>query len=400
MQHENRNLGFLVMAQALFLSTSVVTVSTITLVGSELSPSDNLVSLPYALVTVGTALSTIPVSFLMRRFGRRTIFLCALIIALLGFAAGFGALYWGAFGLLMISGLFHGMAQAATQYFRFAAVEVVSESRAGSAISWVLGGGIIAALFAPGAARLANQTYTDIPYSGSYIMMLMVGVVALLPILFLRVPKPALDENSGSGRPLREILSKPKTIAAMVAAGTGWLLMVMLMGAAPLAMHAKGFHFDHSSQVIQWHMLGMYVPSFFSAFLIGRLGITKLLLLGGVILFSAAAVGYTGESFYHFVASLILLGIGWNFMFVGGTTLLTQTYSLEEKAKVQGLNEFLIFAMATTGAFLSGFLVKTIGWQSLMIVAMIVVGVAISLVMALSLRYRRHEKAEAAAKSV
>lgn len=399
MDQSRRNIALLSQAQALFLSTSVISVSTISLVGAELAPDARWATIPYALVTVGTALATIPASLLMKRIGRRNGFLLGVLFAVVAFSLGLGAVYTGVFTLLLFAGLFQGVAQASTQYFRFAAVEAVDPSEAGKAISWVLAGGVVAALFAPTLARFANQSFADVPYSGPYILMIVIAALTLVPIALIKLPKVSQQEVTGTGRHLTAILGCPKTIVAMFSAGTGWLLMVMLMGAAPLAMHAKGFHFDHSSQVIQWHMLGMYVPSFFTAFLVGRLGVTKLLITGCVTLFVAALVGWQGESFMHYMISLILLGIGWNFMFVGGTTLLTQTYTPEEKAKVQGLNEFMVFSMAGCGAFLSGYLVKSIGWHTLMEVAMVTILAALVVVLFFSARYQRNDKRKLEAKS-
>ena len=371
-ENAKRNILMLAISQALFLGCTVTNVTVISLVGQQLAPSPDLATIPYALVTVGVALSTIPASFFMKRFGRRAGFMSGAGLGIISYVMGAIALFTGNFLLMCFGALLQGVFQATASYYRFAAVETKSGYSSGKAISLVLAGGAIAAIIAPMGTRWMNAAFTDVQYSGPYFYMIILAATILIPLSMLKIPKPHEDETSGPSRPLAVILKQPATITAIVNGGAAWVLMVMIMGATPMAMHAKGFHFDHSSQVIQWHVMGMYLPSLITGTLIERLGVLKLLILGILIITASAVVGYPGETIWHFGIALTLLGVGWNFLYVGSTTLLTQTYTPAEKAKTQAVNEFVVFSMATTGAFLSGYLLNSIGWQNLMQVTGIV----------------------------
>jgi MFS family permease len=377
-ENAKQNIFMLALAQALFLGCTVTNVTVISLVGQKLAPTPDLATLPYALVTVGVALSTVPASFFMKRFGRRAGFVSGAGLGVVSYSLGTIALFTGNFMLMCIAAMLQGVFQATASYYRFAAVETKSGFSPGKAISLVLAGGAIAAFIAPMGTRWMNAAFTDVQYSGPYFYMIILAVTIIIPLSMLKIPKPHDDETSGPQRSLSVILKQPATITAIFNGGAAWLLMVMIMGATPMAMHARGFHFDHSSQVIQWHVLGMYLPSLITGTLIERLGVLKLLTLGLLIIGVSAVVGYPGETLLHFGVSLALLGVGWNFLYVGATTLLTQTYTPAEKAKTQAANEFVVFTMATTGAFLSGYLLNTIGWQNLMQVTGIVLLLAAS----------------------
>ncbi len=395
-ENANRNILMLAISQALFLGCTVTSVTVISLVGQQLAPSPDLATIPYALITVGVALSTIPASFFMKRFGRRAGFVTGAFLGVVSFALGVIALYMESFIFVCIGAMLQGIFQATASYYRFAAVETKSGFSSGKAISLVLAGGAVAAFIAPMGTRWMNATFTDVPYSGPYFYMIILAITIIIPLSMLKIPKPAEEETSGPQRPLSEILKQPIAITAMVNGGAAWVLMVMIMGATPMAMHAKGFHFDHSSQVIQWHVLGMYLPSFFTGYMIEKLGVLKLLILGLMVFAAAVIVGYPGETLWHFGVALTLLGVGWNFLFVGGTTLLTQAYSPAEKAKTQAANEFVVFTMATTGAFGAGYLLNRVGWQNLMQITAVVIVMATLVTVWYAVKSRRAHDAVAA----
>lgn len=395
-ENANRNITMLAISQALFLGCTVTNVSVISLVGQQLAPSPDLATIPYALITVGVALSTIPASFFMKRFGRRAGFVAGASLGVVSYTLGAIALYTGSFVLMCVAAMIQGIFQATASYYRFAAVETKSGYSPGKAISLVLAGGAVAAFIAPIGTRWMNATFTEVAYSGPYFYMIILAITIIIPLSMLKIPKPSVEETSGPQRPLSEILKQPLAITAMVNGGAAWVLMVMIMGATPMAMHAKGFDFDHSSQVIQWHVLGMYLPSFLTAYMIEKIGVLKLLTLGLMVFAAAVIVGYPGETLWHFGIALTLLGVGWNFLYVGATTLLTQAYTPAEKAKTQAANEFVVFTMATIGAFGAGYLLNSIGWQNLMQITAIVIVMAtmVTVWYAVKCRYDHDAKLE------
>ena len=370
MNKGRREVGLLAAMQALFSSVAVTMVSVVALVGMSLAPNPKWATLPYALVTVGTALSTIPLSFLMKRWSRRTGFILGALSGICGATLAVLALHFHSFELLLLAAPFFGIYQASSQYYRFAAAEAVGEKDRGLAISLVLSGSIFAAVVAPNIARWSNMSWNLDLYMGPYVL---VGIFAFLALLVgpLLHKRSAVEDDQiahGDERPLSEILRQPSTLTAMFLSLVGWTSMVFIMSATPIAMNGHGFSYDDSTIVIQWHMLGMYVPSLFTGFLIRRFGVEGVLMGGVLLLALTLGVGYSGVEFLHFSVALILLGVGWNFAFVGSTTLLTETYRPSERAKVQGLNEFVTFTSSAIAGFSAGYVHAYMGWQGVMVI--------------------------------
>ncbi len=370
MDKGRKEIGLLAGLQALFSSVAVTMVSVVALVGMALSPNPKWATLPYALVTVGTALSTIPLSFLMKRWSRRTGFILGAVSGVVGAVMATLALQLKSFELLLLAAPFFGIYQASSQYYRFAAAEAVGEKDRGIAISLVLTGSVFAAVIAPNVARWSNTSWGLDLYMGPYVMIGAIAVLALVVTPFLHKRSAVEDEqiSHGDERPLSEILRQPSTITAMFLSLVGWTSMIFIISATPIAMHGHGFGYDDSTIVIQWHMLGMYVPSFFTGFLIRRFGVEGVLMGGVLLLALTLSVGYSGTDFASFATALVLLGVGWNFAYVGSTTLLTETYRPSERAKVQGMNEFITFTSSAIAGFSAGYVHAYLGWQGVMMI--------------------------------
>jgi len=358
------NIFMLATAQGLYLVSGVTFIMFAGLVGQMLAENKLLATLPIAVLTIGTATSTIPMSMLMKRIGRRFGFLIGATAGISAGALGAYAITQSSFVMFCFAALIMGIYQACTQYYRFAAVESAPIDYVSRAVSYVLLGGVISALFGPTLAVYSRDFLAPVPFAGSFLMASMISVVALIPLSLVRIPRPAEDGNHEGARPLRVIMRQPAFIAAVLNAATSYGLMVLVMTATPLAMTACGFEMHDTGSVIQWHVLAMFVPSFFTGTLIHRFGVLTILFSGMALFIVSAVFATSGIEMLNFGAALILLGVAWNFLFVGGTTLLTEAYQPSEKAKTQGLNEFIVFASAATGSFASGGLFNLSGWDA------------------------------------
>ena len=375
---KNSNFWLLSMAQAFHLAAALTAVSVVSLVGLKLAPSPALATIPNAMLTIGVALSTIPLSFFMKSFSRKSGFFLGALFGVASFSTGIAAIYSESYILLCVASLLQGVYQASVLYYRFAAAESVGIERQKSiAISMVLAGSILAAIFAPSGAKYLNLVFLPHEYAGAYVFMLVVALLAFLPLSFLRPSLVEEEEDTGTPRPLLEIIRQPKTICAMTNTMAAWATMVLMMSATPIAMMHSGFMFEHSSMVIQWHVLGMYAPSLFSGYLISRFGSLKVLFSGIFLLALAFLVALEAQGFWNYGVALVLLGAGWNFLFVGSTTLLTETHSPSERAKVQGANEFLGFAISALAAGTSGAIISIYGWNSMLYLEAIILSLTL-----------------------
>ncbi len=347
----------------MFLVSAVTMITFGGLVGKMLAEDKSLATLPVAMYVVGAMLTTIPASFIMRRIGRRGGFMLGAGAGIISGVLAAYAISQGSFWLFSLSAFIGGIYQAHTQYYRFAAVEAAPADYASRAISLVLAGGVASALFGPWIAVSTRDLLAPIPFAGSYLAASAVSIVAFAIISFLRIPKPAEEHHEEGGRPMLEIIRQPVFIAAALSAAMSYGLMVLVMTSTPLAMEACGFSIEATGGVIQGHVLAMFVPSFFSGWLIGRLGILKVLYSGMAMFAIGGVVATSGIDFSNFLITLILVGVGWNFLFVGGTTLLAEAFRPAEKAKVQGLNEFIVSASAAMASFSSGALMNVSGWD-------------------------------------
>jgi len=358
------NIALLATAQGLYLVSGVTFIMFSGLVGQNLSDTPLLATLPIAVMTIGTATSTIPMSILMRRIGRRWGFLLGATAGLVAGSLGAYAIVQSSFVLFCMATFIMGIYQASTQYYRFGAVESAPLSFASRAVSLVLLGGVISALFGPSLAVYSQKFLAPVPFAGSFLMSAVISVVAMIPLALVRIPRPLEDACREGARSLRVIVRQPVFIAAVLNAATGYGLMVLVMTTTPLAMIAHGFAMSATGMVIQWHVLAMFVPSFFSGWLIHRLGVLTILFTGMGLFVVSALVATSGLAMINFGVTLVVLGVAWNFMFVGGTTLLIEAYRPSEKAKTQGVNELIVFASAATGSFASGGLFNMSGWDA------------------------------------
>lgn len=349
-------------------STSAI-ISTAPIVGGILLVDDkSLATLPLALQFVAMALTTIPASLYMGRFGRKVGFITGASIGACGGALGAYAIMQGDFVLFCIASLLTGSFNGFCHYFRFAAADVSTEAFRSKAISYVLAGSIVAAVLGPTLARNTAELM-NVQFAGVYLALIVIYLLVACVVSFIDIPKPTVEQRkAGGGRPLSEIARQPKFIIAVCAATFGYLVMSFLMTVTPIAMGVCGFTFSDSSYVIQAHILGMYAPAFITGHLINRFGVNNILIAGSVLCGASIVIHLSGIGFMNFLSGLVLVGIGWNFLFTGGTTLLTQTYTPEEKAKVQGLNDFFIWGTISIGAVTSGAVQHSVGWDAVNLV--------------------------------
>jgi predicted MFS family arabinose efflux permease len=362
---ERVNVGILAANQVLYLVAAITVLTIGGLVGQRLAPSPALATLPIAMVTVGGVLATVPASLLMKRVGRRAGFVVGAVVGGAGGAAtSVLAISLGSFALFCAGNLLIGVYQAFAHYHRFAAADAASPAFESQAISLVLAGGVAAAFLGPFNASRATGMLVDLPGAGPYAVVVVLALVGSVLHLGLRIP----DEHRARGghqRPLREIVATPAFGVAVLAATVGYTVMVLAMTATPLAMHGAGFHLDHAATVMQWHVLGMFAPSFVTGHLIARFGVGNILLSGAGALAASIGTAAAGTEMTNFVLALAMLGIGWNFLFVGGSALLATTHTPAERGKVQGANELVVFTAVAIGSLLAGVLLHTVGWAAL-----------------------------------
>jgi MFS family permease len=372
-------------------SVLIITVAAVT--GLALSGSESLATLPVALATLGGMLATVPASHFMARFGRRAGFLASTSTALVGALLAMLAIHRESFVLFCVGSGLIGVVTGVGSLYRFAAVEVSPPERQAKAIGTVLLGGVMAGVLGPLLGAQARDLWGDAPYAGSYLAMALLCVAVLLLLGFLQVPRPA-PVAKGSGRPLSVIARDPLFIAAVLAGMAAFASMVITMVAAPLSLKSQG---DEAAiaYVIQAHVVAMYLPSFFSGALVGRIGPARGMALGIVGLAACGAINLLGASVAHHYVALVLLGVGWNLLFVSATALLTTVYRPAERATVQGVNDLLGSAAAAMAAFGSGAVHHVHGWAGLNLD--VLVGLALAAVALLVLVRARRQAAAVAA---
>lgn len=367
MYNMHRQVALLASAQALVQIVSVVVMTIGALAGASLSPDPAWATAPVAAMFLGTAIATFPASMWMARVGRRPGFLAG---AVLGVAAGLVAalgMMWGSLLLLCAGTFLAGAYQGFAQFYRFAAAEVADAAYRPRAISLVLAGGVVAALVGPWLARAGIGLFA--PFAGSFLVMAAASVLAVAVLWRLQVPQP---QQSGpapvAARPWLAIVRQPVYLVALFGAVTGYGVMILAMTATPLAMAHHHHGLNETAMVIQLHVLGMFLPSFFTGSLIARFGVLRIMLAGVLLLTGHVLLTLSGTSLYSFTAALILLGIGWNFLFIGGTSLLTQAYTPAERGKAQATNDLTIFLVGLAASLGAGALQASLGWQMLNLV--------------------------------
>jgi len=375
MERQKSNVLLLACCQALLLTNAVTLISVGALAGYALAGDKRLATVPQAAYVLGAFLATVPASMWMRRVGRRNGFLTGGLFGLAGAALAAAAMRAGSLSLLALGTLLLGIYNAFGQYYRFAAADAAEPTFKARAISYVLAGGLVGGVVGPELSKL-TRGLVEPTYTGAYASLIVYILIAMAIVSRLRIP-PAHDAVSPEGaRPLREIVLQPVFLVAVGVAALGYATMNLLMTATPLAMGFCGLGYDASATVIAWHVVAMFGPSFFTGSLIRRFGIPAVMLAGIAAMAVCIGVALSGQLMANFWIALVLLGVGWNFMFIGGTTLLTEAYRPSEKAKAQGANEVVIFAAQAVTAFSSGVLVNTQGWSTLNIVAIPLVAAA------------------------
>jgi len=365
--------------------SNLLLVSVIVLSGHMIAENKAFAALPVALQWSGNAIMAAPASFYMRRFGRRVGFWTAGLIIGTGASLAILALYQGQFIWLCVGGFLIGTGNAFNWYYRFAAAEVVPDHYKSRAISFVLAGGVVAALIGPSLADFSKDLLAPINFAGAFAAMIVANAISATILLFVRIPQPQAEELRG-GRPIGQIARQPAFIVAVVGGAAAYGVMVLMMSVTPLAMMLHKHTFSDATFVIQWHVLGMYVPSFFTGHLIRKLGTLNIMLVGTVMIVVCIVVGYDGTSLTHFWVALATLGVGWNFLFIGATTLLTETYSVSERAKTQAFNEAVIFTTVGVSTFFSGTLLHEVGWRAVNLAALPAIVIVASAILWLMLR--------------
>ncbi|WP_432473986.1 MFS transporter [Amphritea sp. HPY] len=361
----NRNVVLLSLCQALLTTGNVLLISVNALIGQQLAPSVSLITLPVALQFVGLMTATIPASLIMVRIGRKNGFYLGNCIGILGAACCILALSGQQFYLFCVGTFLLGIGIGFGTLYRFAAVEACPDNQKSKAISLVMAGGVIAAVVGPNLAVSSRQWFDDGVFTGAFIGLLVLYSLALLLLSFIKITGNEPGEITARARSLSEILAQPVFIVAAIVGMVSYAVMNLIMTVTPVAMARCGFEFSDAAWVIEWHVLGMFLPSFITPRLIARFGLMNMMIMGALLMLACIAINLHGQSEWHFWAALALLGGGWNFMFISATQMVTSAYLPAEKAKSQAANEFLVFGMVTLSAFGSGWLESTLGWQVL-----------------------------------
>ena len=360
-----KNVAVLATCQALLFINNSILITATALVGQALAADKALTTLPVTAYFLGSALTTLPLSLFMKRYGRRAGFYAGALSAIVGSLLCAAAVYAESFWLFCFGILVLGGYVAAGQYYRFAAADIAPAEFKSRAISLVLAGGIVGGFFGPETAKLTKDLVTGHAFAGAYVSLIGFAVVSMLVLRWLDIPRLSAAERKLEGRSLAEIARQPAFVVALICAMVSYGVMNLLMTATPLAMAACQHPFSDAAFVIQWHIVGMFAPSFFTGSLIQRFGLVPVLLTGIVLNLACVAIALADVDVVHFWLALVLLGIGWNFMFIGATTLLTECHAPTERAKVQGVNDSAIFVTLVASSLSSGALFTYQGWHTM-----------------------------------
>lgn len=381
-----RNALVLAAAQALAGGNNTVIVSTTAIIGAMLAPDKGLATLPITGMVMGMWLGTLPIGALARRFGRRTALQVGSFFGILSGFISYAAVMQGNFWVLLIGTFCGGLYAAAHQSYRFAAADTASEKFRAKAVSWVMAGGIFAAVIGPQLVIFTKDLMAPHLFAASYIGQSICALLAAIVLQFVRIPRLAPKAGAAPSRPLPEIARNPRFVVAAACGIASYGLMNVVMTSAPLAMVGCGHSVTDATLGIQWHVLAMYGPSFFTGSLINRFGVERITGIGLALIALTGVIGLSGTSVPHFWAALIALGIGWNFGFIGATTMVTQCHRPDERNKVQAFNDFLVFGSMAVSSFSSGQMLEAFGWDSLNIVVFPFVFLAGGLLLWLRLR--------------
>ena len=360
------NVARLTIAQALAGANAMVVYATGSIIGHMFAPFPALATLPLTIFVVGMAACTLPAGAIAQRYGRRAAFMagtgCGVIVGLLSAVA----IYYASFWLFCMATFFGGAYAAVVLSFRFAAADCVPPEKRARALSFVMAGGVFAGVIGSQLVTLTMEMWMPYMFMATYVAQAVVAALSAFILVGVRLPRPSAQERRGGGRPLGEIARQPRFIMAVLCGLVSYLLMNFLMTSAPLAMQLCGLSQESANLGLQWHVIAMYAPSFFTGTLIARFGAPKVVMTGLLLIGVSSAVGLTGVDVAHFWWTLILLGVGWNFGFVGASALVLECHAPEEKARVQSLNDFVVFGTMAFGSFLSGGLLTAYGWETVL----------------------------------
>jgi MFS family permease len=359
-----RNARVLAVAQALAGGNNTVIVATTSIIASVLAPDPALATLPISAMVAGMWLGTLPVGWLSKAYGRRFALQTGSLFGVLSGFISCTAVLSGSFALLILGTLCGGLYGSAHQSYRFAATDTASPQFRAKAVSWVLAGGVFAGVIGPQLVIFTKNIWPAYMFAATYIAQSACALIAAGVLTKLNIPRPHVSHSLLDGRPLKQILAQPKFIVAVVCGVASYTMMNMVMTSAPLAMVLCNHSVSESALGIQWHVLGMYAPSFFTGALIARFGVRPMMSAGFALMLVSAAVGLFGVTLWNFWIGLALLGVGWNFAFIGATTLVTECHDPHERNKVQAFNDFLVFGTMAIGSFSSGALLAHYGWTA------------------------------------
>ena len=367
--NERRNVAILFGSQAMHISSQIVLFTLAGLVGQMLAEDKAFATLPVSAVIVATALTTIPASLLMKKVGHRAGFMMGSMTGLIGILIASYAVWSSSFWLFVMGTFIVGINGGFAQYYRFAAADVASREFRPRAISYVIAGGIAAAIIGPQLVRWTNDLL-PVPFLGAILALTVPFCLGLLLLSGLSIPKLSEEDIQSSGRPLFQISRNPTFVVSVLSGMVGYGAMSMIMTATPIAMVGCGFGINESAGVIQWHVMGMFIPALFTGHLINRFGVLPIIFSGLILLLGCIVVAIAGIDIMNFTVALIALGVGWNFTFVGASSLLTETYRPSERAKVQASNDFLVFGTAALGSVSAGAMLDAFDWNMVNLLAL------------------------------
>jgi MFS family permease len=384
-----RNAIVLSVTQALAGANNSVIIATGGIVGAMLAPDRSLATLPITIYVLGLWIGTLPIGWLARHFGRRTAFQIGTVSGVITGLLCCAGVLKGSFLIFCAGAFCSGLYAAAHQGYRFAAADTASDAFKPKAISWVLLGGVFAGVVGPQLVIFTKDLWPPYLFAASYIGQALVAIVAAGVLSFVNIPKPPQLPEGHKGRSLREILSQPRFVVAVACGIASYAMMNMVMTAAPLAMVDCNHSVTEATLGLQWHVIGMFLPSFFTGSLIVRYGAERVIAAGFILLIASAATSIAGITLWHFWIGLVLLGVGWNFGFIGATAMVTQCHRPHERNQVQSFNDFLVFGSMAVGSFASGNILVLFGWSAVNEVVFPVVLAAGAMLLWLVLRDRR-----------
>ena len=382
------NVGLLAACQAMLFTNNSTLIAINGLAGLALAPNASLATLPVTCWVIGAAVTTMPASLYMKKVGRRRGLMRGASVGIVGAAICASAMWQANFWLLCFGTLVWGAYNAFGQYYRFVAAEVAAPEFRATAVSLVLAGGLVGGVLGPTLSRYTVDLAGP-RFAGAYLVLILFAIAVIAVLSRIRMPDPTAAEQAARGRPLAQIAAQPKYIVAVMSAAISYGVMNFLMTSTPIAMGVCGHPYGDAAFVISSHVVAMFAPSFFTGGLIRRFGTIPVMLAGAALIVLCIGVALAGLALANFWWALVLLGVGWNFLYIGATTLLTETYRPEERAQAQGANEFAIFAMMALSSFSSGMIVTNAGWEKVNYAAVPLIAVVILALLFLSVESRR-----------